>query len=183
MALITDPASYLSGTTDSAFGPKKGGGMIIDPFTAVLGVAGIGASLFGGQSAAKAQQEATAASIANQVAAANFGAQQQTNARALQAAQGLLGMQFGELIAAPRELERQKEAEKFKFGELRGMQRAGESEDWRRAMDRAMSGPAKEAARFANRQALKERLAASQGAMAGMFGPIAPINVDAMFAG
>lgn len=147
--------------------------MVIDPFTAVLGVAGIGASLFGGQSAAKAQQEATAASIANQVAASNFAAQQQVNARALQAAQGLLGMQFGELIAAPRELERQKEAEKFKFGELRGMQRAGESEDWRRAMDRATSGPAKEAARFASKLQGQQQSFANRAVMRGMFGPVA----------
>lgn len=165
------------------FGKKSGGGMVIDPFTAVLGVANIGAGLFTGSQAAKAQQEATAASIANQVAAANFAAQQQVNAQNLQAAQGLLGMQFGELIAKPAELERQKEAKLFEAGELGRLKRAGASEDWRRAMDRATSGPAKEAARFANRQALKERLAQSQGAMAGMFGPIAPINVDAMFAG
>ena len=178
MAFVTDAASYLSGSTDSAFGPKKGGGMVIDPFTAVLGVANIGASLFGGQSAARAQREATNASIANQVAAANFGAQQQANARALQAAQGLMGMQFGELIAAPRELERQKEAQKFKFGELRDLQRAGESEDFRRQMARLNDPNLREAGRFQSRLQGQQQAFANRAQLRGMFGPVAE---DMMF--
>lgn len=155
----------------------------MDPFTAALGLGSMATSLFGGQSAARAQQEATAASIANQVAASNFAAQQQVNAQALQAAQGLLGMQFGELVAKPLEFERQKEAQRFQFGDISALKRAGESEDWRRAMDRATSGPAKEAARFANRQQLKQTLAQQMAAGRAMFGPIAPIDVEAMFAG
>lgn len=147
--------------------------MFIDPFTAVLGAANIGASLFGGQSAAQAQKEATAASIANQVTAGNLAAQQQVNAKALQAAQGLLGMQFGELIAAPREFERQKEAKLFEAGELGRLQRAGASEDWRRAMDRATSGPAKEAARFASKLQGQQQSFANRAVMRGMFGPVA----------
>lgn len=142
-------------------------------FGDLVGLAGVGAGLFGGQSAAQAQKEATAASIANQVAASNFAAQQQVNAKALQAAQGLLGMQFGELIAAPREFARQQEAEKFKLGELGGMQRAGASEDWRRAMDRATSGPAKEAARFASKLQGQQQSFANRAVMRGMFGPVA----------
>ena len=173
MAFVTDAASYLSGATDSAFGPKKGGGMVIDPFTAVLGAANIGASLFGGMSSAQAQKEATAASLANQVAAANFGAQQQANARALQAAQGLLGMQFGELIAAPRELERQKEAQKFKFGELRDLQRAGESEDFRRQMARLNDPNLREAARFQSRLQGQQQAFVERAKLSGIFGPAA----------
>lgn len=178
-----DTAGAFSGTAKNLSGigalgkAAKGGGMFIDPFSAIMGVAGIGTSLFGASQAQQAQQDA----LAQQVAGANFAAQQQTNARALQTAQGLLGMQFGELIAAPRELERQKEAQLFQYGPLAGIRRAGESEDWRRAMDRATSGPSKEAARFANRQALKQSLAQAQGAMRGMFGPIAPIDVESMF--
>jgi hypothetical protein len=178
MAFVTDAASYLSGATDSAFGPKKGGGMVIDPFTAVLGAANIGASLFGGMSSAKAQQQATNASIANQVAASNFAAQQQVNAKALQAAQGLLGMQFGELIAAPREFERQKEAQKFKFGELRDLQRAGESEDFRRQMARLNDPNLREAGRFQSRLQGQQQAFANRAQLRGMFGPVAE---DMMF--
>jgi len=154
-------------------GKKSGGGMVIDPFTAVLGVANIGASLFTGSQAAKAQKEATAASIANQVAASNFAAQQQVNAQALQAAQGLLGMQFGELIAKPAEFERQKEAQKFKFGELRDLQRAGESEDFRRQMARLNDPNLREAARFQSRLQGKQQAFANRAQLRGMFGPVA----------
>jgi len=185
-----DYSSVFSGGgtnfTSTAFAPSTGNlakgaakSMVIDPFSAVLGVAGIGASLFGGSQAQQAQNDALKA----QVLGANFAAQQQADARAAQMAQGLLGMQFGEFLAAPRELERQKEAQKFQFGELAGMQRAGRQEDFKRAMAQATSGPGKEAMRQANREQLKSVLAQQMGAGRAMFGPIAPINVDQMFAG
>ena len=142
-------------------------------FGDLVGLAGVGAGLFGGMSSAQAQKEATAASIANQVAASNFAAQQQVNAKALQAAQGLLGMQFGELIAAPRELERQKEAQKFKFGELRDLQRAGESEDFRRQMARLNAPELKQAARFKSRMEGQQAAFANRAQLRGMFGPVA----------
>jgi len=142
-------------------------------FGDLVGLAGVGAGLFGGQSAAQAQKEATAASIANQVAASNFAAQQQVNAKALQAAQGLLGMQFGELIAAPREFERQKEAQKFKFGELRDLQRAGESEDFRRQMARLNDPNLREAGRFQSRLQGQQQAFANRAQLRGMFGPVA----------
>ena len=170
----TDTTGAFSGVADNlsgkgALGVSKGGGML----TAALGLANIGASLFGGMSSAQAQREATAASIANQVAAANFGAQQQANARALQAAQGLMGMQFGEMIAAPRELERQKEAQKFKFGELRDLARAGESEDFRRQMERLNDPNLREAARFQSGLQAKQQSFANRAQLRGMFGPVA----------
>ena len=142
-------------------------------FGDLVGLAGVGAGLFGGQSAAQAQKEATAASIANQVGASNFAAQQQVNAKALQAAQGLLGMQFGELIAAPREFERQKEAQKFKFGELRDLQRAGESEDFRRQLARLNAPEAREAARFQSRLQGQQQAFADRAKWSGIFGPAA----------
>ena len=142
-------------------------------FGDLVAAAGVGAGFFGGKSSEQALQEGTDKSIANQVAATNFSAQLKTNAQSLQAAMGLLPMQFGELVAAPRELERQKEAEKFKYGDLRGIQRAGESEDWRRAMDRATSGPAKEAARFASKLQGQQQSFANRAVMRGMFGPVA----------
>ena len=147
-------------------------------FGDLVGLAGVGAGLFGGQSAAQAQKEATAASIANQVGASNFAAQQQVNAKALQAAQGLLGMQFGELIAAPREFERQKEAQKFKFGELRDLQRAGESEDFRRQMARLNAPEAREAARFQSRLQGQQQAFADRAKWSGIFGSALP---DMMF--
>ncbi len=141
----------------------------MDPFSIGLGVAGLGASIFGGISQSQAQADA----IKAQVAGANFAAQQQANAKALQMAQVLLGMQFGEFIAAPRELERQKEAKKFEFGELGALQRAGRQEDMRRQASFATSALGRDAARQAT--AFQERLerAKARGAYSGLFGPIA----------
>lgn len=141
----------------------------MDPFSAVLGVGSLVTNLIGGNQAAQAQSDA----IKAQVAGANFAAQQQADARAAQMAQGLLGMQFGEFIASPRELERQKEAQKFQFGDIAALKRAGESEDWRRQAAFNLSGLGREASDRAI--ALQQRLeqTKARGAMSGMFGPIA----------
>jgi hypothetical protein len=153
-----------------------GGGFSMDPITG--GLLSLGGSIFGGlfgQSAANKALEA-------QVAGANFAAQLAQNQKSLEAAYGLMGPFLQEQFA-PRQLERQKEAQRFQFGELGALQRAGREEDFRRAMSQQLSPEAKELRREQNRQALKQALAQQQGAMRGMFGPIAPINVDTMFTG
>jgi hypothetical protein len=140
-----------------------------DVVTGLLGLGSIGTSIFGGQSAAQAQADALRA----QVEGANFSAQLQTNAAANKRAQELLGMQFGEFVAAPRELERQKEAQKFQFGELGALQRAGRQEDMRRQASFATSALGRDTARQA--AMFQERLerAKARGAYSGLFGPIA----------
>jgi hypothetical protein len=79
---ISSAASYLSSTTDSlASGATKaaGGGMIIDPFTAVMGGVGLVGNIFGGIMGGNAQQRA---------------AQIQANAANNQALAGLYGQQM-----------------------------------------------------------------------------------------
>lgn len=156
--------------------PLGGKSFSMDPFSIGLGIANLGASIFGGINSANAQRDAAA----QQVAAAEFAAQQQLNARNAQLAQNLLGMQFGELIAAPRELERQKEAFRFQYGPGADLRRASESEDWRRQMARASSGEAKDIARFQSLLNARAQSFANRAQQRGMFGP----NLeDAMFMG
>jgi len=150
--------------------------MAIDPFFGSL--IGAGASLFGGLMGQSAADKA----LQSQVAGANFAAQLAQNQKSLEAAYGLMGPFLQEQFA-PRQLERQKEAQKFQFGELAGMQRAGRMEDWKRTMSQATSGLGKEAMRQANREQLKAALVQQIGAGRALFGPIAPISVDQMFAG
>ena len=79
---ISSAASYLSSTTDSlASGATKaaGGGMIIDPFTAVMGGVGLVGNIFGGIMGGNAQKRA---------------AQIQANAANNQALAGLYGQQM-----------------------------------------------------------------------------------------
>lgn len=150
--------------------------MAIDPFFGSL--IETGASLFGGLMGQSAADKA----LQSQVAGANFAAQLAQNQKSLEAAYGLMGPFLQEQFA-PRQLERQKEAQKFQFGELAGMQRAGRMEDWKRTMSQATSGLGKEAMRQANREQLKAALVQQIGAGRALFGPIAPISVDQMFAG
>lgn len=152
--------------------------MFIEPFTAILGAANIGASLLGGSQAASAQNSATRA----QTSAAKFAAKKQLEAANTGVAGNLTGMQFNEAVVAPNELARQKSALAFEYGPMAALQRAGRSEDFRRAMEQQTSGPYKEAMQFANREQMKNALAERMGQMQGMFGPIAPISVDRMFA-
>jgi len=175
----TDTTGAFSGVADKlsgkgALGVSKGGGMIgisqlVGPFASLTGSA---LGYLSGKGSADALLEGTNRNIDNRVRAANFSSQLKTNAQSLQAAMGLLPMQFGELIAAPRELERQKEAQKFKFGELRDLARAGESEDFRRQMERLNDPNLREAARFQSRLQGQQQAFANRARLAGMFGSI-----------
>jgi len=140
-----------------------------DLITGALGLGNLAAGIFGGQSAAQAQADA----IKAQVAGANFAAQQQVNAAANKRAQELLGAQFAEFFSAPRELERQKEAQKFQFGELGALQRAGRQEDMRRQASFMTSGLGRDAARQAAMFQSRLEQAKARGAYSGLFGPIA----------
>jgi len=140
--------------------------MAIDPFYGSL--LETGASLFGGLLGQSASDKA----IQSQVAGANFAAQLATNQKALEAAYGLMGPFLQEQFA-PRQLERQKEAQRFQFGELGGLQRAGRQEDLKRQAAFATSALGRDTARQA--AMFQERLerAKSRGAYSGLFGPIA----------
>jgi len=93
---------------------------------------------------------------------------------------GAIGQRvFGE-TAADLDLGRQMQAAKFQAGPLAEMQLAGNMAE-RRAVLGLGSEEAKALRRRANKQRLKESLAQQQGQMAGMFGRIAPVDVETLF--
>lgn len=87
---------------------------------------------------------------------------------------------FGQ-IAADLDLARQQRAKELELGPFAEKQLAFDTERARRQFDLGSSAQALEASQRANKEALKEKLAGYLGAGRGMFGPIAPVNVGAMF--
>lgn len=162
-------------------GLGRGGGMAFDPVTLGLGVAGIGASLFGANAANQ-----TRASIANaQMAAAADQLKWQTMLGREQA-KGQLGAELGSRIfqstvAPDLEFGRQKEAAMFAAGPLGERQLALDTERARREFGLSQSAEAREARQRENREALKRSLAEKEGQLAGMFGRIAPRDVSTLF--
>jgi hypothetical protein len=160
-AFTGNPISLSSGSG----GGSKGG---MDPFSAVLGLGSIGASIFGGMNQAQ-----TSASIAQ----AQFAAQNQAILEGREANKGNIALSMwapmyqagtgGELA-----FERQKRAQEFQFGPLAEKQLGLESERSRRERFARISPESKEAARFENQLAIDRDLAARRAAMEGMFGPI-----------
>ena len=87
---------------------------------------------------------------------------------------------FGQ-IAADLDLARQQRAKELELGPFAEKQLAFDTERARRQFDLGSSAQALAASQLANKEALKEKLAGYLGAGRGMFGPIAPVNVGAMF--
>lgn len=172
--------------TPVAFGEKtgslsKGAGMAFDPLTLGLGAFNIGASLFGANQAAKTQ-----ANIANaQMAAAADQLKWQTMLGREQA-KGQAGQEMAGRIAQGTwmpdlELGRQMFARGEELREFAPVQMALNTEGIRRGFDLNASAAAREQSQRENREALKRSLAEKEGAMAGMFGRIAPRDVGTMF--
>lgn len=170
--------------TPVAFGEKtgslsKGAGM--DPLTLGLGAFNIGASLFGANQAAKTQ-----ANIANaQMAAAADQLKWQTML-GRETAKGQAGQEMAGRIAQGTwmpdlELGRQMFARGEELREFAPVQMALNTEGIRRGFDVNASAAAREQSQRENREALKRSLAEKEGAMAGMFGRIAPRDVGTMF--
>jgi hypothetical protein len=160
---------------------SSGRGMAFDPVTLGLGVANIGASLFGANAANQ-----TRANIANaQMAAAADQLKWQTMLGREQA-KGQMGSEIGSRVfqsttAPDLEFGRQKEAAMFAAGPLGERQLALDVERGRRELDLKGSAEAKKLRQEERRAQLKQALAERQGQMAGMFGRIAPIDVSTMF--
>ena len=172
--------------TPVAFGEKtgslsKGAGMAFDPFTLGLGALNIGASLFGAKQAEEAYRQ---------------NAQGQLNAAANKLEiEAMLGRergygQAGQETAARNaqgtwmpdlELGRQMFARNKELREFAPVQMAFNTEGIRRGFDLNASAAAREQSQRENREALKRSLAEKEGAMAGMFGRIAPRDVGTMF--
>lgn len=153
----------------------------MEPFTAALGVANLGASIFGGMAArrtqaniANAQMAAAADQLKNQI-------QMTRDMSKFQEASNIANRVFAGTTGADIEMERQRKGALFKEGPLRELQLAGDMAAGRAALGLQGSEEAKSIARRANKQKLKDTLAQKQGSMMGMFGRIAPVDVDSLF--
>lgn len=140
--------------------------MAIDPFfgTALTAGAGLLGGLLG--------QGATDKAIQSQVAGANYAAQLAANQKSLEAAYGVSPVLFGNLFA-PGQLERQKQAKRFEFGELGDLQSARRFQDIGRQAAFETSGLGRDAARQAAMFQERIERAKARGALSGIFGPIA----------
>ena len=149
----------------------------MDPVTAGLGIANIGMGLFGMNKADQQAQRQMEAANAN--AAANR--QANRDAAFIQQADNIANRsaQFG--WGADLDFARQKEARMLETG-LFGQRQMG-LDNRAKLFNQALanSPDAKERMRFENELNLQRDLAQRMGAMQGMFGPIAPINVSSMF--
>ena len=153
----------------------------MDPFSAGLGVANLGASIFGGMAArrtqaniANAQMAAAADQLKNQI-------QMTRDMTKFQEASNIANRVFAAGAGAELEMDRQRRGALFKEGPLRELQLAGDMAERRAVLGLQGSEEAKSIARRANKQKLKDTLAQKQGSMMGMFGRIAPVDVDSLF--
>jgi len=88
---------------------------------------------------------------------------------------------FGATTGADLEYDRQRKAALFTQGPLRELKLAGDMAERRAFLGLQGSEEAKALSRRQNKEALKRTLADRQGAMMGMFGRIAPVNVENLF--
>jgi hypothetical protein len=174
---VTEPISTAGGFSGSA---NKGGGMF-DPLTAGLGLASAGIGAIAGIGANRTQAsiaQAQMAAAADQMKwnilhgrdMAKFGEGGNIGARVAQGT-WMPDIEFG----------RQKEAALFDTGPLAERRMALETEGRRRGFGLANSAESREISQRENRDALKRTLADRQGQMMGMFGRIAPVDVNTLF--
>jgi len=173
--MVSPGGSLVS--SDSSGGASKG----MEPLTATLGFANLGASIFGGMAArrtqaniANAQMAAAADQLKNQI-------QMTRDMAKINVGDNVASRVFGATTGADIEMERQRRGALFKEGPLRELQLAGDMAAGRAALGLQGSEEAKSIARRANKQKLKDTLAQKQGSMMGMFGRIAPVDVDSLF--
>ena len=154
--------------------------MAFDPLTLGLGLAGIGASIFGGSQTASAQRDAAA----QQAAAAKYAADAQAQAGRDVAKANMFQTMFGANFGSREkdlDIGRQFEVAMLQAGPLGDAFRESKRRDMQAEFGFKTSAPFKEAQQRANREALKQSLAQRQGQMMGMFGRIAPQNVGTLF--
>ena len=163
--------------SDSSGGASTG----MDPLTAGLGLANLGASIFGGiaqrrtqANIANAQMAAAADQLKNQI-------QMTRDMTKFQEASNIANRVFGATAGADLDYDRQRKAALFTQGPLREVKLAGDMAERRAILGLAGSEEAKALSRRQNKEQLKRTLAEKQGAMMGMFGRIAPVNVDTLF--
>ena len=159
----------------------SGGGMAFDPLTAGLGLASAGIGAIAGIGAQRTQ-----ASIANAQMAAAADQMKWNVLHGRDMAKFGEGGNIGARVAQGTwmpdiEFGRQKEASMFETGPLAERRLALATEGQRRGFGLANSAESKEITQRQNRDALKKTLAERQGQMMGMFGRIAPVDVNTLF--
>ena len=182
--MFPDFASSFTGNfgklgTSGATGSKGFLGSM-DPFTAILGVGSLGASIFGGMG----QQRAAAQSLQAQLDAQRAGTE--AGARiAREQAYGQLGENIAARLAGERAAELgyglQKRAKEWELGPGFEKNLANAWQSTMRSQAAQLTPEAKELAQRENRRKMRETLAEKQAAMAGMFGPIAPQSATNLF--
>ena len=161
-------------------GASSAGGLGMEPLTFGLGLAGIGASLFGGNQAAQAQRDAADAQLQGSIYSANQARQAASDTAKANLAEGMAARTFQ--TWAPEIFQRQqREAAMFKAGPLAERMRAAEMGFARSKLGLEGSQESKKLRQEENKRRLKETFAEKQAQMAGMFGRIAPQDISTYF--
>ena len=173
--------SWMNVTESVTTGEGSGGGGMFDPLTAGLGLASAGIGAITGIGAQRTQ-----ANIANAQMAAAADAQKWNILQGRDIAKFGEGGNIGARVAQGTYLPdldfaRQREAALFETGPLAERRMALETEGRRRGFGLANSAEAKEISQRENRNQLKQTLAQLQGSNMGMFGRIAPVDVNTLF--
>ena len=161
---------------------KQGGNMLLAPLAAaaIPALINAGASMFGANKAEQAakRSEKLARDNAYNINFQSFlGRQAADAANTNQLAFAMGDRNFSNTLS-DLDFERQKAGELFTENILKPKAFANQRDDLRARIGIEGSSAARELRQEANREALKRSIAEKQGAMIGMFGPIAPINVS-----
>lgn len=173
--MFPDIASSFTGSFGKlgSAGATSGGGMMIDPFTALLGAANIGTSIFSGIGAERAAARSLQAQFDAQKAGTEAGAR-----IAREGGYAQIGENIASRLAAERSAELgyglQKRGKEWSLTKGFPMELANTWQAGRRAQELELTPQALELKQIENRRRLNETLAERQGAMAGMFGAISP---------
>ena len=152
----------------------------MDPLSAGLGIANLGASIFGGMGAratqaniANAKMAAAADRLKNEVMLAREGAKFGEGSK--------IAGDLRQIASDELAFGRQKRGALFEQGPLRELKLAGDFAQARAQLGLSGSEEAKELSRRENKKRLQQTLAQKQGDMMGMYGRIAPVNVESLF--
>lgn len=160
-------------------GGSSGGGFGMDPLTLGLGLGSAAVSLFGANKTSNAQRYAAD----QQAGAAKYAADAQAAAGRDVAKANMFQTMFGANFASREkdlDIGRQFEVAKLQAGPLGDMFRESARKDAFADFGFKTRGDVREAQQRENRDRLKASVAERQAQMAGMFGRIAPINVDTL---
>lgn len=153
----------------------------MDPLSAGLGIANLGASIFGGMAQRRTQANIANAQLAASADALKHRVIEGRNLAKFQEASNIANRVFAAGTGADLAFNRQRQAALFEGGPLRELRLAGDMAERRAVIGLGGSEESKALSRRKNKEALKRTLADKQASMMGMYGRIAPVNVDTLF--